>query len=383
MTTHRLSNVMAAAALAVMLGATSAGAAESAVQAGFGYDAWNSNASPKTRGGQMYIPVRAETKGDDFSIAVVSGLARTRFEPGAGDTVYLTNPLDTKVVSSYGIFGKLPFDVLLGLDVNVPTGKTDLAAKDLPLLMDSELVTITSFGEGWNFNPSLTVAGEIGDWVAGVSTAYAVRGRYNVSKDAGLGDFDPGNVWTVAGAVQGHLAPAVGLRLFGSFANFGTERQATMPLVREGNFWLLGAETGWQGDRVKVALTLKGIYREKSAFQDAAGTLVRESDNSHGMEYRADLTGAYALTGATVLSATAQGLHVSANDYAEGSGRHTGARNKGTIGLAAARKLTDVLEGDLSVKGFVMKDEASEFPVALGDRTYRGVQSLARLTARF
>jgi hypothetical protein len=42
-----------------------------------------------------------------------------------------------------------------------------------------------------------------------------------------------------------------------------------------------------------------------------------------------------------------------------------------------------VLEGDLSVKGFVMKDEASEFPVALGDRTYRGVQSLARLTARF
>ncbi len=381
MTTHQLSNVIAAAAIAVMLGATASAAAESAVQVGFGYDGWKS--TPNASGGQAYVPVRAETKTDVFNFAIVSGLVRTTANPGEGDTVSLTNTLDTKVTSSYGIFGKLPVDILLGLDVNAPTGKTDLSAKELPLVMDSELVTITSFGESWNFNPSLTIAKEFGDWMAGLSTAYAFRGRYGASKDAGLHDFEPGNVWTVAGALQGELTHATGLRIFGSFANYGTEREGAMPLLREGNFYLLGVETEWHNEKTRLALTLKDICRAKNAVPDSGGTLARESDNSHGNEFRADLTGTYALTGGTMLSASLAGLHVSENSYAPGSGRHIGTRNKGTVGLGAAQKLADSLEGELSVKGFVMKDEASEFPEPQGDRTYRGIQSVVKLTGRF
>jgi hypothetical protein len=381
MTTHRFLKVIPAAALALALAAPAFAEDGSSVQVGFGYDGWRS--TPRSSAAQAYVPVRVATKRGDLSLALLGGLAHTNFNSGSGENVSSSNPLDTKFVSSFAVVDKLPVDVLLGLDVNLPTGEIDLAAKELPLVMDSELVTVNSFGEGWNFNPSLTVAKEIGDWVVGASTAYAFRGRYAASSQSALRDFDPGNVWTASAAVQGDLSREVELRIFGSFASYGTEREGNMPLLREGNFYMAGCEAAWHRDRSRLALTLKGIYRDKNSLPDAEGVLAKETSNSHGMEYRGELSGAIALSGKTVLSASLAGLHAAANDYAQGSGRYVGKRTKGTVGLGVAQRLTDAIEGDLSVKGFVMKDQAMEIPVPAGDRTYRGLQSVARVTARF
>jgi hypothetical protein len=123
-------------------------------QTGFHYDWWDDTKDNKAW--QSNVPLRFEVRQQDFSLAVLTGYANTNLNPSPGGSRSLSHILDTKINLSYEILGKLPVDVLIGLDFNLPSGKTDLNEKELSLIMDADLISINNFGEGFNINPTLT-----------------------------------------------------------------------------------------------------------------------------------------------------------------------------------------------------------------------------------
>ncbi|MBE0617733.1 MAG: hypothetical protein IH608_07390, partial [Proteobacteria bacterium] len=200
--------LLAAAHLAA---AVPAGAAEVTAQSGFEYNAWWN--AGNERASQFFVPVSAECRTGDFSAGLLTAYTYTHRSGGSGDSASLTTLVDTKVTTSYAILDRMPFDVLLGLDFNLPTGKSDLDREDLALVMDPDLVPITEFGEGFNINPVLSVARSWGPVAAGLGAGYLWRGEYDLGADAPGDEYDPGGVLTLSAETRWAFAPTWETRL--------------------------------------------------------------------------------------------------------------------------------------------------------------------------
>ena len=237
----------------------------------------------------------------DFSLAVLTAYAYTHLDQsGQGST--LSHMLDTKLNTSYAIVGKLPVDIMLGLDFNLPSGKTDLNLKDLSLIMDPDLIAINNFGEGWNINPTVTVSKAWQKWVAGIGFGYLWRGEYDYSSELNVTDYKPGDIYKIDGELRYYLGSDLYSRLFGSHSWYGRDKVRGQDFYQEGEFTLVGLGLNYSRDKKWDAnVALRGIFREKNRIPTSTGTLADESDNSHGDEWIADLGVRYFLDEKTMV----------------------------------------------------------------------------------
>ncbi|MEK6779907.1 MAG: hypothetical protein AABY80_09590 [Candidatus Deferrimicrobiota bacterium] len=367
--------------VALALAAAAAPAAEPSLRTGFVYDWWKDTKDGTGR--QAYIPVRVEVKDQELTIGLLSGIQHTQFDRAGQTNRTLSSALDTKVTSSYAILGKLPVDVLLGLDLNLPTGKTNLAQEDLVLLMDPELVSINGFGEGFNVNPSISVAKAWENWIAGLGVGYAWRGKYDFSTDLGMKDFEPGDIVTANAVAKYGFAPGWSARFFGSAAWYRKETAQGAALYREGDFYAVGAGLDRSWENTSAGVTLKSVLRRKSRITNGSGGLSPESNNIHGDEWWVLANLRHQLDGKTTLSSDLTGLLVAENGYPRDSTRHVGKRWKVALGVGVARDLGEGVEAGLSLKGFTMHDDEANFPQFRSARSYRGASAVLSLGKNF
>jgi hypothetical protein len=367
--------------VALVLAAAAAPAAETSLRTGFACDWWRD--TKDGTGWQAYLPVRAEVKHKDFTLGLLSGAQHTEFDRAGQANRRLSSALDTKVTSSYAILGKLPVDVLLGLDLNLPTGKTNLAQEDIVLLMDPELVSINGFGEGFNVNPSVSVAKAWENWIAGLGVGCAWRGKYDFSTDLGLKDFEPGDIVTASAVGKYGFAPGWSARFFGSAAWYRKETAQGAALYREGDFYAVGVGLDRSWENTSAGVTLKSVLRQKSRITNGSGGLSPEANNIHGDEWWVLANLRHRLDGKTTLSSDLTGLLVAENGYARDSTRRVGERWKVALGVGAARELGEGVEAGLSLKGFAMHDDEANFPQFRSARSYRGASAVLSLGKNF
>lgn len=329
-------------------------------------------------GSQTLIPLRIEWNQGDATIGLLTGAVRSSVEiPGVPD-VTLAHTLDTKLNLSYVVIGKLPVDLLIGLDLNLPTGKTDLSAAELALIRDPEIVTITTFGEGVNVNPTLSLAKAWGPWSAGAGIGYNIRKTYDVSGQAGLNEYDPGDILSLNALVQRELAEGYAGRIFGKFSRFGKDRLRGSDLFREGDYRMIGvgvsrAYEGWEAD-----VNLRGTFRGKAEIL-TGGSLVTEPERSRGNEWNVEGSVRRALRKDLSLSASVRGLIVSANGYSGGAPRHNGSKEKLAFSIGCDRQFESGMSAGISLKGFLMSEETQSVPQLLYERTSRGVALAFRI----
>ncbi len=372
---------LAFAFVALISAPPAAPAADTTLKTGFAYEWWDD-----TKGGtgrQAYVPLRIEVRHEGLSVGVLTGIQDTSFERTGQTSQEISHALDTKVVSSYALLGKLPVDVLFGLDLNLPTGKTNLTQAEIVLLEDPDLVSITSLGEGFNVNPTVAVAKAWGNWVAGVGAGYAFRGKYDFSSELHMKNFEPGDIITANAIAKYGFAEGWSARAFASAAWYRKETVEGVSLYREGDYYAVGAGLDRTWERTSAAFTLKSVLRQKSRIPNGTGGLSSESDNIHGNEWWAILNLRHQCGPKTVVSADLTGLLITANGYDEGSPRHVGERRKVALGLGAVRDLGQGVEAGLNLKGFAMHDDASNFPQPRSARSYRGASAVLSLGKNF
>ncbi|MCC6544573.1 MAG: hypothetical protein IT392_08750 [Nitrospirae bacterium] len=354
-------------------------AADIKVHTGVNYDWWDDNKDNKAS--QVYLPLKIESSYQQFSMSVITGYATTHINPSVGESRSLSNLLDTKINTTYEFSGMLPVDLLVGFDINLPTGKTSLQEDDLKLIMDPDLISISKFGEGFNLNPTLVVSKEVGNWAGGVGLGYAMRGSYDYSEVTK--DYNPGDIVNTSAEIRYSFSPRLISRFFGNVALYGTDKVDGRDVYREGNLLLLGiglhySETKWNG-----SFTLRSIYRGKNKLQDGAEGIITEADKSQGDEWIGDISFRYLLTDSITLNSSLQGRWISKNDYAPDSDLYVGEREKLSMRLGASKKFLPGLEVEVMVKGFVINDGVRRFPEVRSARDYTGGSMEIALTTRF
>jgi hypothetical protein len=354
-------------------------ATEIDIQSGLQYDWWEDNKDNKAS--QAHIPLKFNAYYKNYSIVLLTGYATTHVEDADEGNQSLSRTLDTKVNLSYELPGKLPVDILLGLDFNLPTGKTDFKQEELILIMDPDLISITSFGEGYNINPTLTVAGEWGNWVAGAGAGYLWRGEYDFSEE--VKDYDPGDIVNINAEVHYFFSSNWSTRLFGSYVWYGKDKVDGEDFHQEGNYYLLGIGTNFNQNKWDAGLTVRSIFRDRSKLQEATGGLIKEDNKSHGNEYVGDVFFRYLLNNKTAVKTFLQGLYITENEYSRYSSRFIGSREKITFGLRATRRFASNLEGGVTLKGFVMHVNETNFPETQDSNNYRGFSLIVKITTRF
>ncbi|VBB46668.1 exported hypothetical protein [uncultured Desulfatiglans sp.] len=361
-----------------IIGPASAAEFEYTLHTGFHFDLWRSDADES--GFQFHTPIEVAGRYDAFSLRVLSAVMYTETSPEGRDDVSVSNFADTKINASYEIIGRFPVDILIGLDLNLPTGETRLSADDLLLYLDPDLVSITQLGEGFNINPTLVLGREWERWAAGLGAGYVWRGSYDYSEE--VEDYDPGNIFTLSAEVHYLLTSAWQARLFAQYADYGQDTVRDAAFYEEGDFMMIGVGLDYSAGPWETSVSLRSIQRAKSRFDEPSGGILKEEANSHGDEWVADLFCRYALDSRTTLKGLAQFLSIDANDYPRGEDLYVGERQKFALGLAVARQLLANLSGEVGVKGFIVDDDETWYHPTSG-RRYRGLSAAVTFTGTF
>jgi len=267
----------------------------------------------------------------------------------------LSSVIDTKVNLSYVMVDKLPVNFLFGLDLNCPTGKTDLEDDDLLIIRDPDLVSIVDHGEGFNVNPNVSMTREWTDWGAGLGAGFLWRGEYDYSRE--YRNYDPGDIAYITGEIRYYLAEDGLLRLYGDYGSFTKDTLDNDDFYRESDFFLLGAETRYLTEKWETRFNVKGTFRGKSEFRQASSRLKTESREGYGDEYVADLLCRYSFSEKDSITPFVQMLYVDDNQYDESSSLYVGTRTKYTAGLSVKRQVSAFGSLELMFRFYHMDDE--------------------------
>ncbi len=345
---------------------------------GFRFDTWNSDIDSK--GMQIQFPFSMSLYMDHFTVTLLSGYAYTRSNTGNSESYSISSPLDTKVSLSYELLDKLPVDVLFGLDFNLPTGKTNYDEDDLSLVLDPDLVGITVLGEGFNVNPTLSIAKQWGSWTLGLGIGWVWRMEYDYSRD--LPDYDPGEIFNVLAQVRYEWNEEWSVDLSGEMAVFSQDEVKDDPYFHAGNFYRVAGRLMYRSDPLNCSLVLSAIYREKNEILNPNGDLRKEEDRMLGDEYSAVLRLGYALDDRTSILGKLYALYVEGNDYPRSSVYYMGSRKKYAFGMGLARDLTESLQMVLFGEVFTL-DDGRRFEHESEDMRANGVSLTVSLTSSF
>lgn len=351
-------------------------ASEITFQSGLQYDWWKGNND--TEGNQVFVPVELGTAADEFSARVLTAFTRTESDISGAGNPSLSSVIDTKVNLSYVVVDKLPVNILYGLDLNCPTGKTDFDEDDLLIIRDPDLVSIVDHGEGFNVNPHVSMTRDWADWGAGLGAGFLWRGEYDYSGE--YRSYDPGDIAYITGEIRYYLAEDGLLRLYGDYGSFSKDTLDDDDFYRESDFFLLGAETRYLTEKWETRFNVKGTFRGKSEFRRAASSgLKTESKEGYGDEYVADLLCRYHFSDKDSIAPFVQFLYVDDNQYDESSLLYIGTREKYSAGLSVKRQVSAAGNLELMFGFFHLDDEKGWLDH--DDVTYNG-HSLMLLYAR-
>ncbi len=370
--------------LLILFCATNAPALDMTVQTGFNYDWWKCDNDDK--GSQFYVPIRIQADYEDFAFNVIASQVATRFDPAIGTDLSISGVVDTKASASYEIIDRLPVDLLIGLDLNIPTGKTGMDDAHIALLHNPDLTDILSIknlGEGFNVNPTIILSKEWEKWTGGMGLGYVWRGEYDYSK--ALRDYDPGNILNLSIEADYEINPDWQTRIIGEYVHFGKDKITDEEIFQEGGFVLMGLGLDYTGEMYAVSSTIRNIIRRKNKQPDAEGNSITEEKNSHGNEWLANVSFLYFLNDEITIKSGIQYLYISENEYPTGpDDLFIGKKDKLSLecGIIKSNLFHPALEGEFNINGLVLNTDKTHLHPD-EDIRYNGFSIETKLTGRF
>ncbi|MBW2094221.1 MAG: hypothetical protein JRI80_04965 [Deltaproteobacteria bacterium] len=365
-------------AVAIGLGAHSAYAQNMALNTGFNYIWWESNQHEK--GTEVSVPLSIEGDYRDVQFRVLTGYLYGYHDARGIDSHRVKDLLDTKLNFSYAFEDVGGFTVLAGLDFNVPTGRSELHEKDTGVLVDPDLVPITSWGEGFNVNPTVVILKSWDEILVGLGGGYLRRGSYDYSND--FEDYDPGDIWRMTGEIRYYPDQYWGIRAFSSYNWYGKDTLHGDDYYQPGDMLEAGLGISFERAPWQFKIDFSSFFRQKEETQAASGDLTEEDKNSYGNEFQVKTSATYDLSDTYALLGVVNFLHIEPNDYQREDSLYRGTRRKIEAGVGLQWKYSEKYQVKALGTYFTLHDhETPDHPDS--SRTYRGVTFQAGLITRF
>ena len=323
----------------------------------YGFPTYAPPLSGQGKGTQVYVPFALLTSGSPFAdwkfdFGLRSGYVFARQStPGlTGEVSTLTDTALSGTATYTALDGIVPF---LSMNINAPTGKAALYGADRFARMDPDLVDVPTYGEGWNFAPTLGANFAITkDLIITPSVGYTQRNAF--TKEGNIDpvtlaqpgvNFDPGDVTTLS------LGAAYAIGQFSintsvAYAKESTTYQDGIAQYRAGDRVTVSGTAGYAWNDAWRS-TLSGYWtysRKNDVNPGGVNALVLEAFNSNNTVYRINLDTTYS-NGPWSIGPVASYLERDANAYSSTTFQFIPAKQRyslGAVGGYASSATTSV-----------------------------------------
>jgi hypothetical protein len=349
---------------------------------------WRNNFVPPTdptapagsrgSGSQLYIPYALEVVGKPNDVFQVEILGRggwvkaNQFTPGrTGEVALATDTVASATITYLGWNGIQPF---VGVQTNLPTGRSALFGSAANARMDPDLVELSSFGEGFNIGPTVGFAFPISkSLVLATSAGYTWRGPY--LRESALTatapirqeptDINPGNNLTLTGSAT-FKGDQLSGRLIGSFSKETATEQNGTQTLRAGNRYVVTGtlayawpetpgEKPWGAKTWGVTtLTASAAHAGRNDILiagDSATALTQESVNSNSNVFRLGLEHLFPVGQFAAAGPTGSVLYRDRNGYDSATLQFVPRKLRWSAGLLARYAPSDTVTFNARLEG--------------------------------
>jgi len=285
-----------------------------------------------------FVPLK-----DNFELIFSSSTAGTNqtFEAGGAESS-LTGLNDTRI-GAYGSFWE--DRVLLGLGLNLPTGKKALTNEEIGI---ADFLTETFFnfpvknyGEGFGINLEAGYARDYGVYTYGLGVGYSLKTSYEPLQ--GTDNYKPGNMFR-AGAYGSVESEPFLARLSLVYNVFANDKLDGTPVFKDGDILDGRFEFNYSQDKFSALAGIRGIIRGKDKRLNE-GVLETEPEKSHGTETRIYGRATYLVNLRLGLTALLDYKDVGANGFPESDVRSFGSSNYFGIGFGGNTLIAKMIRG--------------------------------------
>ena len=332
------------------------------------------------QGKQIYIPLSLSTTYTNWSFEMATALMANQAENDMDADADLTGLSDTSIGIAYTRKEGLPVDLMLCLDLSLPTGKTDLDREDAGLFTDSDLYLFKPYGEGINVNPSVIAARSWDKWSVAGGIGYNIRGKYDHNE--GMKNYDPGDILILTAEADYEKSEEWSFAFYGEYGIFSQDKLDGSGFHQQGDFFLAGCDAHYIQSSWEALCNVEMILRTELINDDEIKLGVSPEDRKNtGDEIK--LLGMYRrfLDDKSSAKGFLEIRHLNANDYKKTDTLYFGKRDKIRAGGAYTRELSSDLSVELGAEFFIMAADKSYFNTH--DRTFHGLSLGVLLTRRF
>jgi hypothetical protein len=326
------------------------------------YFSWRSDrGSPTTvgtaggSGSQWYIPIALQVAGKPSDVVKATFTVRGGWVRSSQSTAGLSGTVETftdtvtsGTLTYLGINGFQPF---VAVSVNAPTGRSTLSGTAANARMDSDLVEIGSFGEGWNVGPTVGASMSVTEsMLLTASVGYTWRGRFDRERSSAEIDptlqtptsIDPGDV------ITGTLSLAYqdqqrSWSITGTISEETATRENGVDLYQAGRRYLASATVSRNWPDQWGQTTINASYAHSNRNQVlflGAPALITEVMNTNSDLYRAGVQHLFIVDETLALGPTATYLHRNQNSYSPTTLQFVPEKERWAVGGLARKALT-------------------------------------------
>ncbi len=338
----------------------------------------------RAEGFQMYVPVTGATAFEKAGVErwefnVKSGYVYSGYKDTSFNTDY-SGSLDTQVSATYKFLGTGYIQPFVGIAVNLPTGNSAIPVSKRLVRMDSDLVDVGSYGEGYDINPNIGFAfSPITNLTLTPSVGYAFRGNYKLEtsipssvttsgstittviiKDA-VGTITPGDTAT-ASISASYAVKDLGIATTLAYSSYSDIELNGVVQARQGASYSASSTLNYQvSPELKVMLNGTWAYNEKSQLA-VAGQLFTEARNSGSNVFAGSIHPKYLVDKDTHVGAYYAVLHRDENFYNVVESQYLPAKTKQQVGLTLDLPVTSKLDLAFDVSRYwVGQDDGTKF----------------------
>ena len=270
--------------------------AEMSLSTGLRYDWFQDDGSPKTTGREMTIPLGFAWNESRWLFSVQTACSSARVEDGEATAGYISSCTDTLISTSFLVRNE-PVGMMIGVDVNLPTGKEQLSATEeyAEAGRKNDLFEVDNFGDGLNIGLNLGLVKEVAGVSLSVNGAYLVKGGFDPTRDFADDDLEPGEQTLVVALLKWRLQPWLTLDASVAHSWFTPDTRNGIDVFQEGNTLVSGGSLRIRRKALDVAAGLQYTLQDNNKRR-AVEDLERETENSNGDEFFGKLDITYTLS---------------------------------------------------------------------------------------
>ncbi len=326
------------------------------------YYSWNSDRGTPTNtgntapgsGSQWYVPFALQVAGKPVDVVKAQLLVRggwvrssqtTAGQSGTVETI--TDTVMSGTLTYLGVNGIQPF---VSLNVNAPTGRSALFGNAAFARMDSDLVEIGSFGEGWNIGPSVGTSISLTEsLMLTASVGYTWRGRFDRERSSAeinpaiqtLTNLNPGDVLTGTLSL-GYKDKEWSVIATGTVSEETKTTENGADLYKAGRRYVASATVSRNWPDKWGQTTVNGSYAHSDRNQVlflGAPALITEIVNTNSDLYRVGVQHLFLVDDTLALGPTASYLHRNNNSYSAGTLQFVPEKERWAVGGMARKAL--------------------------------------------